>query len=163
MSSSDWKRIISRVAIWTLVGAVVGAMAGFMLGTLAPELYVGWFSQETVDRTGAPMLGVSLGFPQGAGVGVLVGLGTVALPWLRGAAAVRAGVSCEFDASSGTVSLKGRTRTPVLVLGVWAPYELEAVALFERPVMVTDEGSEVSVRSWCRSPPGHCLAVGREG
>jgi hypothetical protein len=81
------------------------------------------------------------------------------LPWFKGLANARTSVVCDFDALTATATLRARSSAPVLVLGVWAPYELESVALFERPLLVNDEGTKVELKTWSKfdgteqSPP----------
>jgi len=150
MSKIEWGRVVSRIVLWLLIGAAVGGSIGYFMATFSPGIYYSWFDREYVDRVGPLFLGVTLGLWQGAIVGAIVGLLVSVLPWFRGIANARTSVVCDFDSSTGLLRMRARTTTPVLVLGVWAPYEAEAVALFDRPFVVNDEGCELAVQAWSK-------------
>ena len=153
---------MGRIALWAGIGAIVGGLIGLLLGALAPGVYLNWFDAEYVERFGAVWLGIFLGVQQGAGLGALVGLATVVLPWLNRKTAANLKVSASYDATTGTVKIVNAGRVPVLVFGVWAFREVAACCLFSEPLLVIEGSKEVTGSDW-RGSDGEAVGQPRSG
>lgn len=141
-------QVFGRIAMWAGIGAVLGGITGSLIGAFAPQMYVNWFDAEYVERVGGLWIGVWLGVPQGAGLGALVGLATVVLPWLNRKTATQIKVSASYDAATDTVRIENKGRVPVLVFGVWALREVDTCAEFDEPLLISEGSKEVTGTTW---------------
>lgn len=140
--------VVGRVALWAMIGAMVGGLLGLLLGTLSPGVYDNWFDAEYVERVGAAWLGVTLGVQQGAGLGVLIGLATVVLPWVNRKTAARLKVTATYDAVTDTVKIENKGRVPMLVFGVWALREVDTCAMLVEPLLIVEGTKEIKGVEW---------------
>ena len=154
--------VVGRVAIGVGIGAMVGGLIGLLLGTLSPGIYVNWFDAEYVERVGAPWIGVTLGVQQGAGLGALIGLATVVLPWFNSKRAAQLKVTATYDAVTDTVKIENKGRVPMLVFGVWALREVDTCAMLVEPLLIVEGTKEIIGVEW-RNNDGESVAQPKSG
>lgn len=113
--TSEIRRPLVLLAICTLGGAILGCLAGGLIGEYAPSYYRMVFDAWDNEKFAPTQTGMALGFLQGGGAGIAIGVGLVVLSsWWR--ATVREPTE-DWPWPTETI---GSRWVPVLLIGLLA-------------------------------------------